>query len=522
MPARNSTGPAPSGRLIDNLLRSERFRGAGPALRLIETHISWVILTGEFAYKIKKPVQLGFVDFSTLERRHAACLEELRLNRRLAPDIYLDVVAITGDAASPVLGGNGPVIDYAVRMRQFPPGAVLGEQFPLFISPGEIEQLAKDIAAFHVALVPARNPAWGTPAAVWQPIAQSLDQLEQANLDGWRREALASLRQFCVRQFETRRELIKQRRLSGAVRECHGDLHLGNLARLDGRIVPFDALEFDPALRWIDVLNETAFLVMDLEVHERAELAWRFLNHYLAVTGDYAGLGVLPLYLAYRASVRAKVRILMGMRNEVAHAMTDRLLRFAPDPLAGRAPLMILMCGVSGSGKTHLAGPLAAALGAIHLRSDVERKRLAGLPPEARTGAAIGAGIYTQSMSAMTYGHLARAGAAVLDAGLRVIVDATNLRGEQRQKFIRVARARGCAALIVHCTAALPVLVERVTVRRAAGRDASEAGPEVLQSQLREFTPPESSEAVVLQVDTTREIDLGALRGRILRAAALA
>jgi predicted kinase len=310
---------------------------------------------------------------------------------------------------------------------------------------------------------------------------------------------------------------MDQRRAAGAVRECHGDLHLGNLVRIGGRIVPFDALEFDPALRWIDVMNEVAFLVMDLMVHGRRDLAFRFLNGYLDMTGDWEGLQVLPFYLGYRALVRAKIRALApAVAAGGNQPGIDQLLAHAGSPLAGIAPVLVLMSGLSGSGKSWIAGQLAPVVPAIHARSDIERKRLFGLGALARTRSAPDAGIYAADASARTYQRLQAIVTSALDAGFPVIVDAANLRREHRARFVAVARNARCPAAIIACNADWTTIEARVHERLAAGRDPSEARMEIVERQREEFEPPLPAEAdLVLSVDTRALGDVGPLAARL-------
>jgi hypothetical protein len=430
--------------------------------------------------------------------------------------VYLEVVPITGDPAHPQLGGHGPAIDFAVKMRQFSPGAVAGERPAALISGAEIDALAALLAAFHQGLPAATLQPWGTPESVWQPIADSLAQIASIRPGGELAAALAAIHDVCSREYASNCGLIAARRANGYVRECHGDLHLGNLVRLGDRLVPFDALEFDPALRWIDVLSEVAFLMMDLEVHDRGDLAIRFLNRYLSITGDYQGLPVLPLFLSYRALVRAKVRLLDPGSTPGRDSMITRLLDYASRPFSDQTARMILMCGVAGSGKTVLAAALATHLRAIHLRSDVERKRLAKLPELARTGAEPDTGIYTAEMSRHTYVRLAQLAQIALGAGFSVVVDAANLRRAQRQSFVNMANQLGVTSSIVHCHAPTAELIRRVCARSAAGADASEAGTEVLRLQLARIEPPMPDEADALfGVDTTASVDAAALSASI-------
>jgi len=486
----------------------------GGAPRLVETHISWLALCGDTAWKLKKPVRLDFLDFSTLEARKAACEEEVRLNRRLAPGLYHGVVPVTGTPFAPRAGGAGAPIEYAVRMARFPDGAVAGEGALPRLRPEHMDRLAHRLARLHLEL-PGAQPAdpWGEPAAVWAAAAASLDTLARAVAGDAELAGLAAdARRAARARFDVAATLLEHRRRAGAVRECHGDLHLGNLVLLDDELVPFDALEFDPALRWTDTLNEVAFLVMDLQVHGRDDLAWRFLNAYLDATGDHDGLPLLPFFLAYRAIVRAMVKALGPQAaTPASRAAIAGLLRYAASPPAG-APCLVLMTGISGSGKSWLAFQLAGQLPAIHLRSDVERRRLFGRGALERTGLAPGAGMYGPRESAAVYARLAEIAEGALHGGLPVIVDATNLREAHRAPFASLARRAGVPLLVVTCHADAAVIAERVQRRAREGRDPSEAGLAVVGRQLAELervTPGEADAVHV--VDTAGPVDAEAL-----------
>ena len=295
-------------KLIASLRDSILYPEVAASVRLIETHISWVLLAGRYAYKIKKALNLGFLDYSTLEARRFLCDEEIRLNRRTAPEIYLDTIAIGGSPDKPELGAQ-PAIEYAVRMRRFAAGHLMDAQLMRgAVTPRHIDNLATTVAAFHAGLSPARaGSGFGTLAAIRAAAMENFRQLRLWLADEAKVEIIEALQSATEATFETCKEYFGMRRTQGFVRECHGDLHLGNIV-LDGDIpVLFDCIEFNPALRWIDVMNEVAFAVMDLLHRGHAEFAWRFLNVYLEASGDYAGVSVLRFYLGYRAAVRAKV-----------------------------------------------------------------------------------------------------------------------------------------------------------------------------------------------------------------------
>jgi aminoglycoside phosphotransferase family enzyme len=278
--------------LIEALRSPVAYRDPVDRVQVVETHISWVLLTGSLAYKIKKPVALGFVDFSTLERREFYCREELRLNRRLTPELYLRVVPITGTPDSPHVDGIGEPIEFAVEMREFPQDALLSHVLQRQqLSPAHIDALAQEVAEFHGRAAAA---AAETPFGTLESIRHSLEELfEGVEVGSQYAAAIQQLHQWCREELMNRKDELETRREQGFVRECHGDMHLGNMLLWNDRPVLFDCIEFNEDFRWIDVMSDLAFTVMDLEDRGSPELAHRFLNAYLEHTGDYAGFMVL-------------------------------------------------------------------------------------------------------------------------------------------------------------------------------------------------------------------------------------
>ncbi len=475
----------------------------GRPVTLIQTHISSVLLAGEHAYKLKKPVALSFVDFSTLAARQRFCDEELRLNRRTAPQIYLDVVRITGTETAPRLGGRGEVIDFAVRMRRFATRNLADRRARAGrLNAGHIDRLATAVAAFHAAAgqVPA-DTDYGAPAKVlrWarENFALCLLRLD----DDDKRGRLQKLARWTEEEFHRRAGWFAARRAGGFVRECHGDLHLANIVLLDEQPVPFDGIEFNADLRFIDVASDIAFTFMDLIEHGLAPLAWRFLNQYLEVSGDYALLGGLRFYAVYRALVRAKVSLIRAHQPDAGDAERTRAATaFARDlslaeRLARAAPqLLVAVGGLSGSGKTTVAGLLVESLGAVRVRSETARKRLAGLAAGARATAAFGAGLYTAQMTARTYARLHEVAATVLDAGYPVIVDAALLRRDERDALRALAVRAKVRREVVWCEA--PPATQRARIRRrlSRGGDASDATLAVLEQQWATAELPRAKE----------------------------
>lgn len=487
--------------LIASLLRPEAYDHPVAGVQLLETHISWVLLTGPYAYKIKKPVDLGFVDFSSLARRRHFCAEELRLNRRLSPDLYLGLRTIHGPEELAHLGGSGPEIEVAVQMRQFRQQdllpAVLRRGLPLTSLLPLVDELAGRLAAFHAeAAIASLDSGFGTATRVLHPALANLAVLER--FLGRQDQRLLALRQWCEAEAQRLEPLFEQRRRAGRVREGHGDLHLGNLVLHDGRIVVFDCLEFSETLRWIDVISDLAFLAMDLRRRRQGLLAAALLNHWLAGSGDYEGLATWRWYLAYRALVRAKVTALRLAQQAGAAPSAERrsgqvdlnaYLHLATAVQRRRRPLLLICHGVSGCGKSHLSRRLAERLGWLHIRSDVERLRLFGRWGEP-CGPPLQGDPYAPAVSEALYRErLSRCCEAALLAGVSLICDATFLKRWQRQHFRALAERCGAGFAILPCLCPPSLARHRIALRRQRGDDPSEADAAVLDRQLAALEP---------------------------------
>lgn len=458
--------------------------------RRVETHISWVLLFGHEALKIKKPVNLGFLDFSTLAARHQMCGEELRLNRRLAPSLYVEVVPITGRPAAPRIGGPGTPIEWALRMRRFPDDALLADRLQAAdVRPAQIDRLAQRLAAFHrsAAVADAASP-YGRPERIAADTAAVIERLAP-RLPPAQAAAPALLREWAGAQARELQPTWLARLRDGCVREGHGDLHAGNVVVLADDVTAFDCIEFDPALRWIDLQADIGFLVMDLLAHGRRDLAFRFLDRYLAEGGDHAGVAVLRYYLVYRALVRALVAAL----RPAAPGGPD-YLGLALHWLRPPGARLLITHGLSGSGKSHAAAGLLEQAGAVRLRSDLERKRLHGLAPLQASASGLGAGLYAPQATQATYTRLAELADIGLRAGWPVIVDATFLRAAEREQFRLLARRHRVPFTILHCQAPEVLLRERLAARARRADDASEADASVLAHQLSHAEPLDGRE----------------------------
>lgn len=511
-------------RIIRALLDPGRYPHEADRVLHLETHISHVLLSGNFAYKIKKPIDLGFLDFSTLERRHACCEEELRLNRRLAPDYYLNTLAITGTPEAPVIGGpRESAIEFAVQMRRFPQDRLMDRRLADgLVTPEDLDPLADDIASFHQRIDRSPPEGLGTPEAMHRAARENFLQLAPRVKNRKQIAILHDIERWTEESYEDVRPILAHRAAEGWVRDCHGDLHLGNIALLDEGPLIFDCVEFAPALRWMDVQCEVAFLVMDLISHGRSDFAWRFMNRYLERTGDYAGLAAFQYFLAYRAMVRAKVSGIRvdqsrGDEAESARAARDHYLALAQSFRQRRTPFLAIMHGLSGSGKSTVAGILAELGGAIRLRSDVERKRLAGLALEGRSDSALDAGLYSDSAGEQTYDRLWTLASAVLDSGYPLVVDATFLSRKRRREFLDLAKDRGVRPLILTTHAPDRLLRQWLAERQAAGVDASEADQRVLDSQRRRSEALDASErAFECRIDMALCLDRDGIRSMLL------
>ncbi|MCA3261497.1 MAG: AAA family ATPase [Telmatospirillum sp.] len=438
------------------------------AVKRIDTHLSAVFLAGDLAYKLKRAVTLPFVDFATLEKRHAACAAELAVNRRTASDLYLDIRAIRKIGDRLAFDGDGDIVDWVVVMRRFPDDALWDARAAAGrIAPDDVRDLADAIASFHAAAEIV--PTHGSVADLdWTRAGNAVDLVRFFDP-----AACAALDAATAAQIAAHAGLIAARAADGHVRRCHGDLHLRNITTLAGKPVPFDAIEFDDRISCIDTLYDIAFLLVDWLRVGRADFAAQTLSRYLQRRPDEAGLVLLPLFMSLRAAVKAKTRA-MASAHEEAQSCFDMAARFLSPPPAR----LIAVGGLSGTGKSVLAAALApsvgAAPGALVLRSDVERKRLAGLAPEVK----LPKSAYATEASAAVYASLHSRARTALDAGHSVIVDAVYADAAERADVAALAPPGGFCGLWLDCPE--PVRLARVGAR--AG-DASDADADVVRFQ---------------------------------------
>ncbi len=504
---------------LEQLLRPEAFSPPCDAAQLRETHISWVVLCGEFAYKIKKPVNFGFLDFSTLPLRRHFCEQELALNRRFAPELYLAVIEVTDDGSGPRFEGRGPVIDYAVKMRRFDETLLLDN----LAARGQLDRSLVRSLAREIARQQSRAPVChpgpaasepGSPAALLAAMEQNFRQVREYRLAPAQAEQLLAVEQWTLQRYREQLPLLSQRAAEGLVIDGHGDAHLGNITLIDGAVRLFDCIEFNPALRIMDSIGEIAFLSMDLQARGHPGESHWLLADYLEYRGDYAGLALLNLYRCYFALVRAKVALLRAPPQraalEDAPACADfcRYLALAASYCQRPGTFLAITHGVSGSGKSTVADKLVAAGGAVRIRSDVERKRLFGLAPEQRSEPADETRLYGSAMSRRTFARLEQLAETALAAGFAVIVDATFLQRRSRDRFRLLARRLQQPFVIIDCKAPPEQLRARLALRERAARDASEAGVRVMESQLRVDEPLGDAElAYAMAADSGEDQD---------------
>jgi aminoglycoside phosphotransferase family enzyme/predicted kinase len=468
-------------------------------VELIQTHISWVFLAGEYVYKVKKPVNLGFLDFRTLARRRHFCREEVRLNQRLAPNAYLDVVNVTRSGQIYHLGGEGRAQEVAVWMRRLPAGRMLDR----LVETGEadhrlMEDIGRTIAEFHGRAATGPSIAhFGRERAIARNLAENLSRTGRFPAEVLPLELRRTVVGFLRRSLRTERRRFAARVEAGRIRDCHGDLQAQHVCCTEP-VQVFDCIEFNHRFRYGDTAGEIAFLAMDLDSLGRPDLALDFLNAYLDVSGDYAAVPLLDFYRAYRAWIRGKVHGLQAVDPARADraALTARarayfdLAATYAEPRA--APALTVMTGLSASGKSTAAREIAHAARAIVVRTDAVRKQLAGVPWSQRHAGGIGEGLYAPGMTQRTYAACLDHAAALLGAGWSAVLDGVFGQRAEREAARALARRLGAAFRIVWCDAPEAVLRERLRARAASGRDLSDASQEVLDLQLRHYQSPAS------------------------------
>ena len=476
-------------------------------IQLVQTHASWVVLTGDYAYKIKKSVNYGFLDYSTLEKRKHFLNEELRLNLKIAPQLYLEVLPISREGRDFILGSSKNIVEYALKMRQFAPDSLLSNLLKAEkLEAKHFIELGKIVAKFHKnALTNQYISGFGAidriKVAFSENYRQSQKYLGIVQTD----KQFEATKAYSDRFFDRRQDLFADRIGQNKIKECHGDLHLKNICLWQGKIQLFDRIEFNESFRFVDTMYDVAFTVMDLEAREKPKFANAFLNSYLEHSQDWQGLCILPLYLCRQAYVRAKVNSFLlddlqipESDRKKAQQAAIKYYRQAYQYTKSRTGSLIIMSGLSGSGKSTVARTIARAKSAIQIRSDAVRKHLAEIPLDESGSDRI----YTPEMTQKTYHRLEEVGIMLAKEGYTVILDAKYDRFAWRQSCFARAKAEKIPYQIVHCTAPIAVLRDRLKRRK---NDISDATAELIapqQANAEPFTPAERP--YVIMVDTSQ------------------
>ena len=454
---------------------------------MIQTHISWVFLAGDYAYKLKKPVDFGFLDFTTLAKRKHFCERELELNQRTSPEIYLSVLPVCESDDIFALGGSSNIVDYCLKMHRFSQSDLLDRRLKAYsFEDSWMDDLAADSARFHKDSKPNREI--DHISLLKGHIETNLDVASMHVNSGLNRQTIKTLSEFAAAELPRLRALLVERQQMGHIRHCHGDLHMKNITLIDGHPHLFDCIEFNDDFSTIDTMNDVAFLVMDCDAHARPELGMRFLSRYLEFSGDYSGLRLLPLYLFYRASVRGKVACLLadeleGKERELQLIEAAKYFDLALSYTEERSSGLFAIGGLSGSGKSHLALLGCAIESAVIIRSDATRKRIALSHPELE--------LYGREMHINTYKAMFDAAKIALGAGFSVILDATFIHPGSRHQLKELAGSCRTPLHFFWLDIDEPILRERISRRDRAANDISDADLHVLDLQLAEYHQPE-------------------------------
>jgi uncharacterized protein len=497
--------------MIEALLDPKAYPHPAEDIRLHETHISWVFLAGDFAYKLKKPVNLGFIDLSTLERRAADCEAEVRLNRRLSPDMYLGVVDVVENQGRYSIGGEGRPVEPAVQMRRLPEQGML----PNLLAEGTADprlmrRLAKRVARFHATAATGQGvDEFGSLATVtdnWEEnftqIGPFLDRVVSSSVNDF-------LRRYVADFLKKHADLLKQRVANGRIRDGHGDLHASSICVEGRRLHLFDCIEFAPRYRCADVAAEVAFLSMDLSHRGFADLGRAFVDEYVRASGDTEILRLLDFYRCYRAFVRGKV---LALRLDQSGLSADNTRRIESESRAYfdlawayagglERPTLIIAMGLPASGKSTLARSLASRLGLLHINSDVVRKELAGHRPTDQHSGPFGEGLYNPTMTRRNYAALRRRAAAGLRRGASVVTDATFGKRSERAAIKQLATRVGARLVVLECCANEATLRARLAARADDPASVSDARLEQWPALQAAYEAPSELPNVV-RVDT--------------------
>lgn len=508
--------------IIKSLSEPAAFPEPTRRVTLVQTHVSLIFITDSFVYKIKKPVDLGFLNFSTIDRRRFYCKEEVRLNQRLCPDLYLGVVELREADSGVSFTGAGKVVDYAVRMKRLPEERMLTHLLATRqVGSDEFREIARIVGAFHLGA--ERGPeidARGTAEAVRLNWSENLDEIGEFVGKSLAIRDLETIRDWAFDFIATHEGLFAERVEQGFIRDCDGDIHSGNICVAD-RIYIFDCIEFNSRFRCCDTTADIAFLLMDLDFHRSGKFGEAFLDEYLKVTGDSGGVALLDFYKAYRAVVRGKVEslrlkdpLIPAPEREAALDRSRRYFRLARGyAVRGKLPrTMFLMSGLTGTGKSSIADELAFQLGLDIFSSDLTRKRLAGVAPAERHRDAYEEGIYSPDQTTATYSELMALTEGSLKRGKSAVVDATFRHWDERARFREIGENSSARCVILETTCPEQLVRKRLDARTAEDASVSDGRWEVFLRQKEDYEPPDRSEGPHMRLDTsldpTRNVEL--------------
>ena len=495
-------------KLIKSLLEAAAYPEPTANVSLIETHVSLIFLTDDFAYKVKKPVDFGFLNFTTLKLRRFYCEEEVRLNRRLCPEIYLGVVELHRTAGGWSFCADGEVVDYAVKMLRLPEERMLSRLLEAGeIDPPQMEAIARVVARFHRSAETGPSIAeYGSPAVIASNWEENFSQTAPFLGETVSARDLALMRDYVERFLASKGALFRARVEGGFIRECDGDLHLGNICLTD-RICIFDCIEFNERFRYLDTAADIAFLLMDLEFAGRPDLCPAFLAAYRAAGGDPGPAELMNFYQAYRAFVRGKVKSFRLREPDLPKPQLDearetaaRYFRLARGYCLRErlVPSLVITCGLMGTGKSALAKELSFQLGFSLERSDLIRKKLAGRPPEDGSEDGYGAGIYGASYNEATYRVMLERAQRSLAGGRGIVLDATFRRRSDRAALRAVARKLQVPFYVIETSCGEELVRERLERRSLRQDEVSDGRWELFPRQRAEFEPLFAGEAITV------------------------
>lgn len=502
---------------LDALLKPSTYGEGVKEVKLLQTHTSWIFLTGKYAYKVKKPVNFGFLDYTTLKKRKHFCEEELRLNRLLSKDIYLDVIPITLDKGKVRIGGKGKIIEYAVKMKELPQSSIMTNLLKeKRINSSIIDKIASQVAEFHkIAKTSLKIERYGEIEPIEFNWEENFEQTKNLRGDLIEERIFDEIKERVYRFMRDKQFLFLERINKGKVRRCHGDLHSGNIFVVDNRVYIFDCIEFNLRFSCSDTTSDIAFFAMDMEFLGQKPLSDFFLDRYILYSQDPGILRLLDFYKCYRAYVRGKVTSFKlfdkGIPEEEKREARDiakkyfHLAHLYTRNFFKKSRLIVVM-GLPGVGKSYFAERLANRINAHHLRTDFIRKELAGISLEEFKGTGFEKGIYSTQMSKKTYNELFRRAEEYLLKGKTCILDATFQKSNGRNRAVDLAKRLDIEPLFIHCVCPEKIVLKRME-KRSKEISASDATPKIYYKMREVFRPPSRRLPNLIRVDTSGDIE---------------